>query len=803
MTQDFKYAFRSLWRSPVFALAAIGTLALGIGVNSTIFTLANGALFKAMPHVSSPSELVWVSAVSRETGRSGGMSYPEFLDYRDRSTDIFSNAMAFAPVPFSLGNGGNPLRIRGHLVSGSYFETLRVAAADGRMLRPSDDQPSAVPSAVISYRLWRDRFGQQIPAQPILVNGRIAVVVGVAPDGFVGPELGQSADMWLPIAALPVLNAKQSTWLQDRETDWLRVIARRRPGVSMQLTQTAISAIAPGIAADHPRTNRQRLARASGAGTGLRPSDRDELLPIAVLLLTVTGLVLLIACANVANLLLARGAGRAMEISIRAAVGASRWRIVRQLLVESWLLSIAGAAGGLLLSFWASDLLRARLPETDFGSLQISVDMRVLFFTIILAAISACTFGLMPALNVTRTALVPRLREIRSSGGRSRLQGVFVITQLSLSLVLLLAAGLSLRALQKANAIDLGFNPEGLLTASYDLTLQNYTLDRRDAFRRELMRRINLLPGVSSATVADLPPLSGTMVSTMIATTDGGDHPSETRAYMGSVASDYFTTLEMPLRRGRPIDARDQRGSTDVVVVNETLARQLWPEQDPLGRTIQIDQERAEVIGVVRDSKYDEATERPRPFLYRALAQHAQIDRETLIVRGAGGGVTAAAVQAEIRAVDAALPVFDLRSFETVLRDRADKQRGISALFAAFGLLALMLASLGLYGVMSYAVTRRAHEMGVRLALGATPRQLIRLIAADGFRLAMSGVLAGVLLAFPLARVLGALIFGVQIGDLLTFAATCAVLVAVAMVAAVLPARRAGRLDPIAALRME
>jgi putative ABC transport system permease protein len=293
------------------------------------------------------------------------------------------------------------------------------------------------------------------------------------------------------------------------------------------------------------------------------------------------------------------------------------------------------------------------------------------------------------------------------------------------------------------------------------------------------------------------------MVSTMIAPTDVGDQPSETRAYMGSVVSDYFTTLEMPLLRGRPIDARDQRGSTDIVVVNETLARQLWPEQDPLGRTIQIDQERAEVIGVVRDSKYDEATERPRPFLYRALAQHAQIDRETLIVRGAGGGVSAAAVQAEIRAVDAALPVFDLRSFETVLRDRADKQRGISALFAAFGLLALMLASLGLYGVMSYAVTRRAHEMGVRLALGATPRQLIRLIAADGFRLAMSGVLAGVLLAFPLARVLGALIFGVQIGDLLTFAATCAVLVAVAMVAAVLPARRAVRLDPIAALRME
>jgi len=526
-------------------------------------------------------------------------------------------------------------------------------------------------------------------------------------------------------------------------------------------------------------------------------------LPIAALLLTVTGLVLLIACANVANLLLARGAGRTMEITIRAAIGASRWRIVRQLLVESGLLSAAGAAGGLLLSFWASDLLRARLPELDFGALQVSLDIRVMFFTTMLAALSACAFGLMPAINVTRAALLPRLRETSPSGGRSRLQGIFVVTQLSFALVLLLAAGLSLRALQKANAVDLGFNPEGLLTASYDLTLQNYPVDRRDVFRRELTQRIKSLPGVSSATIADLPPLSGTMVSTIATATDGGGRPSETRAYMASVAPDYFRTLGIPVLRGRAIEARDGRGVADVVVVNETLVRQLWPQQDPVGRTIQIDETRAEVIGVVRDAKYDEATERPRSFLYRALSQHAQIDRETLIVRSTGARITTATVEAQIRALDAALPIFDVRSFETVLRDRADKQRGISTLFAAFGLLALMLASLGLYGVMSYAVTCRTHEMGVRLALGATPRQLLRLIAADGFRLAMSGVLVGLILAYPLARALGALIFGIQIGDLVTFAATSAVLVTVAMVAAVLPARRAARLDPIAALRTE
>jgi predicted permease len=803
MRQDVIYALRSLWRSPVFALAAIGTLALGIGVNSTIFTLANGALFRAMPGIGAPSELVRVSGVPRETGRSGGVSYPEFLDYREQTSEIFSNILAFAPTPFSLGGGGEPQRVRGHLVTGSYFATLGVAPAAGRTLQPSDDLPAAVPSAVISHRLWRDRFGKQIPTHPIVVNGRNVIVVGVAPDGFVGPELGQSADLWMPISALPILNPKQSTWLHERGTEWLRVIGRTRTGVSAQQTQTVISAIAARIEAEHPDTNEQRTAHASSASTGLRPSDRSELLPIAGLLLTVTGLVLVIACANVANLLLARGAGRAMELGIRAAVGASRWRIVRQLLVESALLSIAGAAGGLLLSFWASDLVHARLPELDFAGLQVAVDLRVLCFTAMLAAASACTFGLMPALSVTRTALVPRLRDTQAAGRRSRLQRVFVITQLSLSLVLLLAAGLSLRALQKASAIDLGFNADGLLTASYDLTLQNYSLDRRDAFRRELTRHIDSLPGVSSATITDLPPLSGTMWSTIVATADSGSRPSETRAYMSSVAPNYFQTLEIPVLRGRGIDTRDQRGTSAVVVVNEMLARRLWPEQDPLGRQIQIDDERAEVVGVVRDAKYDEATERPRPFLYRALAQHAQLDRETLIVRATGTGVTTAAVQAEIRALDSALPVFDVRAFATVLRDRADKQRGISALFAAFGLLALVLAALGLYGVMSYAVTRRTHEMGVRLALGATASQLIRLIAVEGFRLALSGVVVGLVLAYPLARALGALIFGIQIGDLLTLAAGCAVLVAVAMVAALLPARRASRMDPISALRTE
>jgi predicted permease len=801
MLQDFQYAFRSLMRSPIFAASAIATLALGIGVNSTIFTLANGALFRSMPGVSAPSELMWLSGVWRDTGRTGGLSYLEYLDYRAQTTDVFSSVLAFAPSSFSVASGGEPQRIRGHVVSGSYFSALGVTASAGRMLQISDDEAGAVPVAIISRRLSRQRFGGAIPDRPIVVNGRDVSVVGVAPEGFVGPEFGQSADIWVPISSLPTLNSSHAGWLRERGTLWLRVMARRRADVSVQRAQAVVSGIAAALEAEYPDANTNRGAIVSSASAGVRPSDRSELVPIAALLLGVTGLVLLIACANVSNLLLARGAGRMTELSIRAAVGASRWRIIRQLLAESLVLSVFGAAAGLLLAFWAADLLLARLPEMDFGGLQAAVDARVVFFTALLAIGSTCVFGLTPALTVTRGRLVSRLRAT-SRGGRSRTQGFFVIVQLSLSLVLLLGAGLSLRAIQKAAAIDLGFNPHRLLSASYDLGLQNYTPDRRDVFRRDLTSRVQALPGVDSVAMIDLPPLSGTMMSTIVVAEQAGGQTSESRAYVSSVGPDYFRTLEIPLVRGRSIAVTDRRSSPDVAIANETLARQLWSNLDPIGRTVQVDDRRIQIVGLARDAKYDEPTEHARPFLYLALAQHSNIDRETVIVRSSGY-LTLATLPLEIHALDPALPVFDVKPFDEVLRDRADKQRGIGALFGAFGVLALALASLGLYGVMSYTVTRRTHEIGVRLALGATPRQLIRLIATDGFRLAITGVAVGSVLGYPLARTLGTLIFGVQIGDLATCAATCALLVGVAMAAALLPARRAARLDPMAALRVE
>ena len=810
MLQDLRYAVRSLLRNPLFATGAVATLALGIGVNSTIFTLANAALFKPMPGVASSSDLAWISGVWRERPRPGGMSYLEYLDYQERSRDVFSSVMAFGPTPFSLGSGGEPQRVRGHLVTGSYFATLGAVPAVGRLLQSSDDRPGAEPAAVIGYRLWRERFGgaPDVLQHALIVNGRPFSVIGVASDGFTGPELGQAADIWIPIAALPKMNTSNTSraaWLAERGTLWLRVVGRLEPGRTAGQAASAVAAIATALERAYPETNKQRTAVVSSAAYGLSPGERGELLPLTALLLTVTGLVLLIACANVANLLLARGAGRSLEMSIRAAVGASRGRLVRQLLTESLVIAGAGAAAGLLLSFWASDLLLAQLGESEFRGLYAGADGRVLAFTACLAAGSVCVFGLVPALTATRSALLPRLRETSAAGGgRSRLQGIFVVAQLSLSLVLLLAAGLSLRALQKAGGLDLGFNPRQVITASYDLVLQNYPIERRDLFRRNLLQRLETLPGVVSATLANVPPLSGTMSSTIATSTGDGGEPVEGRAYLNAVGPRYFSTLEMPLVRGREIGEQDGRGAPGAAVINETLARQLWPGADPLGRTVRMDEAVVEVVGVARDAKYDEAAEKPRPFLFLSLAQHSPLDRDTVMVRVSDAPALAgAAIQAEIRALDPALPVFDVRPLEVVLKDRADKQRGVSALFAGFGLLALLLAALGLYGVMAYAVTRRTREMGVRLALGATPAQLMRLIAADGLRLALTGVAIGGTLSLPLAQVLGAMIFGVQIADLAAFAGTCALLVGVALVAAVLPARRVARMETMAALRTE
>jgi predicted permease len=803
---DIRYALRTLLAQPTFTLGAVLTLALGIGANSTIFTFANAALFRPMPGIAHPEDLVWLSALWQDRGREVRLSYPEYVDYRDSMTTVFSDVVGFRSTPVSLGSGGEPQRIRGQLVTGNFFSALGVVPAAGRLLGSEDDRPGGAPVVVLSDRLWRQQFGgsHDVLSTPIVINGRSFAVIGIAPDTFHGPAIGETVDVWLPLARLADARASDRALLTERGSSSLLVMGRLRESVSLSSAQAAATAVSARLAASYPDTQANRTVHISDARSGLAPEGRGELLPLGVLLLVITGIVLLIACANVANLLLARGAARSLEISIRASLGASRRRLIRQFLTESALLAAAGTIGGLLVSFWAADILQAQLPEEEFRGLHGSADTRVFLFTMMVGTLSVWGFGLAPALALTRGAIAPRLRETAGAAGRTRLQGILVVAQLALSLVLLLAGGLSLRAVQKSTGVDPGFEPAGVLTASYDLALQNYTSDRRVAFRRVLRERIAGLPGVTAVGISNVPPLSGTMVGTVVSSKTTSSGEIESRAYLNAAGPGYFDTLRLPIVRGRGFLESDTAGAPHVAVVNETLARNLWGHDDPLGREIARENRTVRVVGVARDSKYDEVTEDPRPFMYLSIDQDPQLDRETVLVRA--GAVTAgltAAVRAAIHALDPALPVFDVRPLAAVLVDRNDKQRGVSALLAGFGTVALLLAALGLYGVMAYAVTRRTREMGIRLALGATPSQLTSLIARDGLRLSALGVAIGGILSLPMAYALGALLFGVQIADIAGFGAVCLILVLVGTVAAVLPARRAGRLDPLVALRTE
>jgi len=805
MLNDIRFALRTLGRSRVFAASAVLVLALGIGVNATVFSLANGALLRSRSGIQSPERVAWLSSVFLDTGRRAAMSYPDYLDYRAGTTSVFADLAAYRNVPISLGSGGTPERARGQMVSGSFFPMLGAPLERGRGLTPQDDVRGGPAVALISDALWKRRFGgsADVLTTPIVLNGRDFAIVGVVGPAFRGPAIGDAADIWLPMALWPAMRTSERTLLDSRASSWLTVLARLRPGVSLRQAQGAVSAVVAQLAARYPQAEEGRAAVVTDLGSAVSPEGRTDLVPMAGLLLTVAAFVLLIACANVANLLLARGAGRQLEISVRSSLGASRRRHVRQLLTESAVLATAGALGGLLFASWTGDVLVA-LAGPELEGISAVPDLRVVLFTAAAAAFSIVVSSIVPAFAATRRDVLRGLRATPNAGGRSRLQGGFVVTQLALSLVLLLAAGLSVRGLQEAGRIDLGFTPDNLTTASYDLVLQNYPEPRREAFRRELGARLRGVAGVEAVTIANLAPLSGMMIG---GRASAGADDRGAMTFFNAVGPEYFSTLRMPIVRGRAIDERDVAGAPRAVVVNQTLARRLWGDEEPLGRTIHLftrTEETVQVVGLARDAKYDDPAEDREPFLYLALAQEPAFDSETVFVRTAAGAAnTGAAIERTIRALDAALPIYDVRPFDQILRDRADKQRGMSLLFSAFGALALVLAAVGIYGVMSYATARRARELGVRLALGASPDHLAGMIARDGLWLGGLGTAIGAAAGLPLARALGGLLFGVSAGDVAVFAAVCGTLNVVVLAAALLPARRAARLDPITALRME
>ena len=836
--QDIRYGGRMLWKSPGFTAIAVLSLALGIGANTSIFSFVNAVLLRALP-VAEPAQLVYVFSSNRNTPYNVA-SYPDYVDYRDKN-EVFSALTAYASITLSLNSNDQADQISGQIVTGNYFDTLGVRAQVGRTFLPEEDTtPGGHPVAVISYGLWQSRFAgdPQITGRQLLLNGQSFTIVGVAPAEFNGAAAGQTNDIYVPMAMQALVRPPRGGYSGEMNPDllarrgprWLNMVGRLKPGVSAAQAQAAMSTLAAQLAQSYPDTNREVSATVSPVSKG-DPTERGTLLSVAGLLLAVVGLVLLIACANVANLLLARAASRRKEISIRLALGASRGRLIRQLLTESVLLALLGGAGGLLLAVWLIDVMRTYSPPGNFFpvAFDFSLDKSVLAFTLLLSVITGLIFGIAPALQASKPDLVAALKDetamLPGSHGsvarRFTLRNLLVVAQVALSLVLLISAGLFLRSLQQAQRIAPGFNSEHVLTMPLNINLLRYTKTQGQEFYRQVLERVAALPGVQSATLTRTPPLSGAsrQSTVLIAGREGPDRGGNSETTGGgredvannvtlasSVALNYFQTLSIPLLRGRDFNAQDVEGAPGVVIINETFAKRYLPNQDPLGARVSLNGAQGpwlEVVGLARDGKYITLGEAPAPFLYQPLAQRHESGM-TLLVRTNGDPASyVSAVRGAVQSIERNLPLANARTMPELLRTSLFPARMGAVLLGVFGLLALLLASVGLYGVMSYSVSRRTREIGIRMALGAQRSDVLRLVLRESMTLVAAGMLLGLIAAFATTRLLAGFLYGVSPTDPAAFTGIALLLAVVALVASLVPARRAAKVDPMVAFRYE
>jgi predicted permease len=797
-------------------LIAVVTLALGIGANTAIFTWLKAIILQPLAGVAESHRLVKLHTVLTRSGnRPIGISYPDYKDYRDRN-EVFSGLAVFNTDTFNLLDGdGRPERVYGSLVSGNYFDVLGVRAAQGRTFAPDEDRaPGTHPVVVISYGLWQRRFAADpaLIGKTIRLNQRDFTVIGVAAEGFGGCVVGLSLDLWAPIMMTPQLSSAPDI-LNGRASQWLSAVGRLKGGVTFEHAQANAQNIAAQLAKDYPQTN-------DGIGAMLftlsgEPGGAGEMAPWLSVLMVVAGLVLLIACANIANLLLARAAGRIREMGIRTALGAGRGRLVRQMLTESLLLAVMGGASGALLAAWLSDAMSLMMPPLGFPlSLNLEWDYRVPSFALALTLLTVVAVGLIPALLATK---VDPLISIKNEAGatsalmrRSRLRGALVVTQIAVSLVSLLCAGLFIRSLAEQRKTNLGFDPERALLVSMELSPNGYDEKRGAEFYRQLIAQVATLPGVESASLSNqVPPfLLGSKWSASFEIEGYTLRDDETISLEGeSVAPRYFQTMRIPLVEGREFTDADNAQSASVVIVNETMARRYWgPDRSPVGRRLRRGIGTnwwSTVIGVARDVKYVGPTEPGRPWIYYPHAQDYW-STMTLVARTTGDPWQAlAGVRGAVRALDPTLPVFDEKTLQTHSGVPLFLDRIAVTFLSGFGLLALTLSAVGLYGVMAYSVASRTREIGIRMALGAQTGDVLKHVLKQGLVLTLIGIMIGLAAALALTRLMESLLFGVSPTDALTFTLVSLSLAAIALLACYLPARRATKIDPLAALRYE
>ncbi|HKP87590.1 MAG TPA: ABC transporter permease [Blastocatellia bacterium] len=801
---DIRYGFRMLRSKPGFTAVAIVALALGIGANSAIFSVVNAVLLRPLPYPDA-SKLAMIWGVREREGRTRlNQSYPDYEDYRDRA-ETLAYAAAYDESTILLTEGDEPEALHGLFASANIFPALGVAPLMGNAYTRDQDKVGAERVVVISYGLWRERFGSdpEIIGKEIRLGNRPYSVIGVMPAGFKFPADTSRTDFIMPFA--PV----NRDALTQRGNRFFPIVARLKPESSIAQARAEIEAISHNLQQQYPETNAPRTATVVALHDDLVGSIRPSL----IVLLAAVGFVLLIACANVANLLLARAASRQKEIAIRTAVGASRWRIVRQLLTESMVLAVVGGGFGLLLALWGIDVLIAIRPANIPRLKEISLDPGVLGFTMAVSIVTGLIFGVAPALQASK----PDLNETLKDGGRGstgstrrvRLRSLLVISEVALSLILLIGAGLLIKSFARVREVKLGFETHNVLTVGLAPASAKYPKpeDARDFFQ-QVIERASQLPGAQAAGVVNVLPLSGNNTATSF-NIEGRVAPpgQEPNANYRQVSPDYFLAMGIPILKGRAMTGQDTKTGPQVTVINETFARRYFPDEDPIGKRVLIgddDPQPREIVGIVGDVRHEGQDSEVAPEYYVSYLQDpARYMNLVLRSSSADSAGMGEALRGAIREVNKSQYIPQIQALDELLADTIAGRRFNMLLLGVFAALALILASVGIYGVMSYTVTERTHELGIRMALGARGSDVMKLVVGRGMAVALAGVAIGLVAAFALTRLMSDLLFGVSATDPLTFIIISVVLTGVALGACFVPARRATKVDPMVALRYE
>ena len=804
LLKDVRFGARMLMKNPGFSLVAVIALALGIGANTAIFSVVNAVLLRPLPF-KDPDRLMLIRETKLPQFPEFSVAPGNFLDWQKQNS-VFEQMAAINTSPFNLIGTGEPERLQGQRVTDGFFAMLGAQPQLGRVFMSEEDQPGHNNVVILSHGLWQRRFGgdPNILNQTITLNGQSYAVVGVMPATF--RYGGRNTELWTPIA-FTAQNAQQ------HGSHYLQVIGRLKPGVTLEQTQEEMSAIAGRLAEQYPDTN---------AGWDVKimtmlESTVRSIKPTLLVLLGAVAFVLLIACANVANLLLARAASRQKEIAVRTALGARRGRIIRQLLTESVLLSAAGGVVGLLLSLWGVSLLLSLAPDDLPRVRDVSLDGSVLGFTAAITLLTGLIFGLVPALQASK----PNLNETLKDAGRGSTEGgrhhiirsVLVVFEVATALMVLVGAGLMIKSFMHLQRVDPGFNPDNALAVNLSLPQRKYPEDdQRSAFYFQLIQKVSTLPGVRAAGAANVLPLEDDYILGFHIQGRPPDAPGEDRStnYF-AVSPDYFKAMGIPLLRGRLFTEHDTKGAPRVAIINEAMAKQYFPDEDPIGQHIHVTNGPVlyrEIVGVVGDVKQYGLDQETPVQTYEPYLQEP-FSFMSLVVRTAGDPTSlSGAIRSEVLSIDSEQPVSSIKTLDQILSTSIAQQRFAMLLFGVFGAVALILAAVGVYGVMSYAVTQRTHEIGIRMALGAARRDVLRLVIGHGMMLTLIGIAFGlvatfVLTSFVLTSLMSSLLFGVSVTDLATFAIFSATLAAVALVACAVPARRALKVDPIVALRYE